>query len=186
MAFPTPTNQQNQVGAFIPTSFIWDVDTLYTIDVNSQEFKELLVRLYQNIINMANVINIKDSGYYNTLEFVNGQLYFPNPADNSRSAQGPEFRQVIRKTFNFGALPNTATKTLAHGITCTPTTTFTRIYGCASDTTGLTYIPLPYVSTTGLANQIELFLDATNINVRTGSNRSNFNITYIVVEFLQS
>ena len=46
MAFPTPTPQQNQVGAFVPTSFIWDVARVGEIEVNSPEFKELLVRLY--------------------------------------------------------------------------------------------------------------------------------------------
>lgn len=186
MAFPIPTPQQNQVGAFVPTSFIWDVSQIYSIDVNSVEFKELLVRLYQNLVNMANTLNVKDSGFYNTLEFVNGQLFFPDPADNSITAKTAEFRQVLRKVFDFGALPNAATKTVAHGITCTAETTFTRIYGCASDTTGLTYIPIPYSSTAALNQNVELFIDATNINVRTGINRTNYNKTYIILEYIQT
>lgn len=194
MAFPTPTPQQNQVGAFVPTSFIWDVARITDIDVNSQEFKELLVRLYQNVVNIANVLNIKDSAYYNTLEFVNGQLFFPNPLFDSQTAQSPVYRQVLRKVINFGTLPNTATKSVAHGITCIafsagpppiPGTTFTRIYAAASDTTGLTYIPIPYASPTA-ANNIELNVDSSNVNITTGSNRSNFNVCYVILEYLQS
>lgn len=172
-------------GAFIPTNWIWDVQQLYQVEVTSPEFKELLVRLYQNINNMALVLNIKDSGYYNTSQFINGQLYFPNPALNSSTAQTPEFRQVYRTVVNFGALPNTATKTSPHGITCNAQTSFTRIYGCASDPVGLTYIPLPYASATA-ADNIELFVDATNVNVITSANYSAYTITYIVLEYLQN
>lgn len=172
-------------GAFIPTNWIWDVQQLYQVEVNSPEFRELLVRLYQNINQMALVLNIKDSAYYNTSQFINGQLFFPNPALNSSTAQTPEFRQVYRLVVNFGALPNTATKTVAHKITCTQKTSFTRIYGCATDPVGLTYIPLPYASATA-ANNIELFVDSTNVNVITSADYSAYTITYIILEYLQT
>ena len=86
---------------------------------------------------------------------------------------------------NFGALPNAGTKSVPHNIPINGSYTFTRIYGAASDTTGLNYIPLPYASPTA-ANNIELNLDATNVNIITGSNRSNFNITYVIVEYITS
>lgn len=171
-------------GSFIPTSYVWDTAQLYSIDVNSPQFKELLVRLYQNLNRMALSLNIKDSGYYDTQEFVNSQLFFPNPANSSATTNAANYRQVFRKVFNFGALPNAATKTLAHGITVTPTTTFTRIYGCASDTTGSNYIPLPYAAVAALNQNIELKVDATNISVITGINRSNFNVCYVILEWI--
>lgn len=194
MAFPAPTPQQNQVGAFVATSYIWDVARLHEIEVNSPEFKELLVRLYQNLANIANVLNIKDSGYYNTLEFVNGQLFFPNPNFDSQTSQTAIYRQVLRKVINFGALPNAGTKSVPHGITCiafsvgppiVPGTTFTRIYATATDNTGLTYIPIPYASPT-LANNIELNVDNTNVNITTAINYSNYTITLVVLEYLQT
>ncbi|HTJ49060.1 MAG TPA: hypothetical protein VL443_06355 [Cyclobacteriaceae bacterium] len=175
----------DQYGAFLQTTQVWDVAQIQELDVKSPEFKELLVRMYQQINNIVLVLNIKDTGQYQLSEFVNGQVFFSNPALSSGTAQYPQDRQVIRKVINFGALPNTATKSVAHGITCTSTTTFTRIYGCASDVTGKNYIPLPYASPT-LANNIELNLDATNVNITTGSNRINFTITYVVVEFIQT
>ncbi len=175
----------DQYGAFLQTTQVWDVADIDQIDVKSKEFKELIVRLHQQINNVVNVLNIKDTGQYQLSEFVNGQVFFSNPLVVAGTGQPTEDRQVMRKVINFGALPNTGAKAVAHGITCTPRTTFTRIYGCASDTTGFNYIPLPYASPT-LANNIELNLDATNVNIITGSNRTNFNITYVIVEYLQS
>jgi len=173
-------------GAFVPTNFIWDVQQLQQVDVQSPEFKELLVRLYQNISLIATVLNLKDTGQYQVLEILNGQQFFSNPNNNSSTAASPALRQVYRKVINYTtALPNTGTATIPHNIVCTAATTFTRIYATASDTTGLNYIPIPYASPT-LANNIELRVDGTNVYIITGSNRSNFNITYIVLEYLQN
>lgn len=166
-------------GSFIPTTQVWDVDELMSIDVKSPEFKELLVRLYQNINNIALVLNTKDSGYYVDSEFVNGQVLFPDPTTtNSR------MRQVFRKLINFGALPNAGTKSVAHGLSPNSSWVFTRIYGCATDPVGFNYIPLPYASPTA-ANNIELSVSSTNVTVVTGSNRSAFTICYIILEFVK-
>lgn len=175
----------NQYGAFVTTTNIWDIQQLQSVDVTSPQFKELLVKLYQNVNNIALVLNIKDTGMYQLSEFVNGQLLFPNPANTSLTAAAPANRQIIRKVINFGALPAAGTKSVAHGITCTTKTTFTRIYATASDTTGFNYIPIPYASPV-LANNIEINVDATNVNITTGSNRTNFNITYVILEFVQT
>lgn len=175
----------SSVGAFVPTTNIWDVNDIYQVDVKSPEFKELLVRLYQNINNIALLLNIKDTGMYNVGEFINSQLFFPNPALTSASTSFPAMRQVYRTVINFGALPNAGTTSVAHGITCTSSTTFTRIYAAASDTTGFNYIPIPYASPT-LVNNVELSVDATNVTITTGANRSNFNVCYVILEYIQS
>lgn len=177
--------QGTLVGLYVPTTNVWDeVGQIQDIDVRSPEFKELLVRLYQNINNIALSLNIKDSAYYDRNEFVNGQLFFPNPALDSSTSTVPQFRSVFRLVINFGTLPNTGTTSVAHGLDVTSGYTFTRIYGAASDTTGLNYIPLPYASPV-LANNIELNVDATNVNVTTGSDRTAFTITYIILEYMK-
>ena len=51
MPFSLPTSN----GAYVVTTNVWDVSQLYSIDVKSPEFQELLVRLYQNVNNIANV-----------------------------------------------------------------------------------------------------------------------------------
>ena len=174
-------------GSFVPTTYIWDVAQAQDIDVNSPEFKELLVRLYQNLNEIALNLNLKDTGYYTQEEFVNGQLFLRDPAlVNNPSLVDPAneaYRQVIRKVILIESLPNTALKSVAHGINVTPTTIFTRIYGSANDLTGNNYIPLPYSSPTA-ANNIEVNVDSTNVNVITGSNRTAFTNSYIVLEWI--
>lgn len=172
-------------GSFVPTTNVWDVARLYEIDVTSPEFKELLIRLYQNVNNIALLLNIKDTGVYNTFEIINGQTYFPDPALNSSTSGTAIARQVYRTTVNFGALPNATTKSVAHNITTTPKTTFTRIYATASDTTGREYLPIPYASAT-VTDIIELSVDGTNVTITTGSDRTNFTVCYVVLEYLQS
>ena len=172
-------------GAYAGTTNIWDVSQIYETDVTTPEFKELLVRLYQNLNLISTLLNIKDTGYYDTNEFVNGQQFFPNPTLSSSTGTMPTYRPVYRKVINFGALPNSGTKAVAHTIITTTATTFTRIYGTASDTTGFNYIPLPYSSPV-LVSNIELRVDGTNVTITTGSNRTNFNITYVIVEYMQT
>jgi len=175
---------REQVGAFIPTTHIWDPTEIYSTEVTSPEFKELLVRLYQNLNTMSIALNLKDTGYYDTSEFITGQRFFPLPGLTSLSATTPDFRPVARKIINFGGLPNTGTTNIAHGITCNANTIFTRIYGVANDQTGLSYLPLPYASSTA-ANNIELNVDNININITTGSDRTAYTITYIIVEYIK-
>ena len=173
-------------GAFVPTTNVWDVSQLYEIDVNSEAFKELLVRLYQNLNNISLVLNLKDTGYYLNQEFVNGQLYFPNTNLNSSTEQTSEFRQVWRLVINFGALPDftgSPTKSVPHGLTITPGVTFTRIYATASNTTGFEYIPIPYASASGTDN-IQLDVDATDVTITVASVKSDFNVCYAVLEYL--
>ena len=176
---------RNNFGSFVPTTNVWDVAQLYEIDVTSPAFKELLVRLYQNVNLIALALNTKDSGIYDVNQFVNGQIFFPNPVNSSATQTTPEFRQVYRLVINFGALPNAGVKTVAHGIVVNTATTFTRIYGAASDTTAFSYIPLPYASVTAVGNNIELSVDATNVTIDTGTtNRSNYDTCYVVLEYM--
>jgi len=173
-----------QFGSFVPTTNVWDVSQIYSTEVTSPEFKELLVRLYQNLNFMSINTNLKDIGYYDTNEQVNGQQFFPNPATSSVSPVNDNFRSVFRKTINFGALPNTTTKSVAHGIDVTDTMTFTRIYGTASDLSARSYIPLPYAS--NVANSsIELYVDATNVTIATAADWTSYTVTYIVLEYLK-
>jgi hypothetical protein len=184
-SFPRLASQ----GAFVPTTDVFDTQIIYSLDINSTEFKDFLVRLRQNINNIALSLNIRDAGYYDLQEFVNGQLFFPDPdlVANPAMAQQrtPVFRQVFRMVVDFGALPNTGTKSVAHGIfNVTSDFTFTRIYATASDTTGLTYIPIPFASSVD-AEEIKIDVNATNVNITTGSNRTNYNVTYVILEYLK-
>lgn len=175
----------NNMGLFIPTTNVWDISQIYEIDINSPEFKELLVRLYQNINNIAVSTNLKDTGYYVNQEYICGQLYYPNPAYNSGTTTAALYRQVYRLIVPFGSLPNAGTKSVAHNLPVNTAYTWTRIYATATDPVGLTGIPIPYASPT-LINNIELNVDATNVNIITGSNRTNYTICNVVLEYLKN
>lgn len=176
--------QATQFGAFVPTTQVWDVARFYQVDVESREFKELLVRMYQQINLIATVLNVKESGMYPLQEFVTSMQWFEDPALNSSTAQQPELRQVIRKVIDFGTLPNAAgTKSVPHGLTITGATRFTHIYATASDPTTPSFIPIPYASSI-LADNIELSVDAMNVNITVGKNRSTYTTTYVVLEFI--
>ena len=174
------------LGEYVPTTEIWQIiQELSTAKPGSDQFKELIVRLalIVNRINLA--VNTKETGIYdNAREFITSEQYFPNPVFFSGTPQTPEYRLVYRTVINFGALPNAATKSVPHNITCTAATSFTKIYGASTDPS-TEYIPLPFVSATDVAHNIEVNVDTTNVNVITGADYSAFTITYIILEYLQ-
>lgn len=174
-----------EIGLFVPTTADFEIQQLLEIQVTDPEFKQLLVKLYERINFMSIVLNLKDSAYYVEEEFVNGQLY---PPDKSVSVNySLPNRQVFRKIVDFGALPNTATKTVAHNISSVDANfTFTRIYGCASDPVNLLYIPIPYASTVAVANNVEISVDQTNVIITTGANLSAYTRCFVVLEYLRS
>ncbi len=176
-------NQSSTYGAYTLTTNVFDPSNVYNSDIEPN-LKLLLVRLYQDLNYMANVVNVKETGQYTTqFPMVTNIQWFPDPILNSNSTTTPSQRNVFRTTINFGALPNAAKKSVAHNITCTTGVTFTRIYATASDTTGLTYIPIPFVDVSG-ANPVQIDVDSTNVNITTITNLSNYNVCYVILEYL--
>ena len=170
---------QAELGAFIST----------TPDVSTPN------SLQSAINNMALLLNIKDTGYYVEQEFVCGQVYFPNPALTATapaSGQNPLLRQVFRKVVNFGGLPNAGTTNVAHDINVLAANgatnydgfTFTRIYGVASDTTNRDFIPLPYIAGNN-GTSVALDVDQTNVSITTTDDKTTFDTTYVVLEYIK-
>lgn len=142
---------------------------------DQQEFINTISLLYKRI---ANSVNTKEGALYLPQELATFQLYF--------TANDPQkLRNVYRKTVDFGVLPNTTFKSVAHGISFDSNFATTRIYGSATDPTTLTYIPLPFADPVP-ANNISLFLDGTNIYITSGSNRSNFTRCTVVIEYVKN
>lgn len=175
-------NRQNY-GAFVDTTNVWDVSEIYE-STKDPQLQELLVRMYQNLNKLSLTTNVKDSAYYVQQEFVNGQSFFAPLNTSSATAQAPAMRQVFRLVVNFGALPNTATKTVAHGLTPTASWTFTRIYATATNPS-TEYIPIPYASTIA-GDNVELWIDPVNVNIRTAADYSAYTTTYVIVEYLKT
>ena len=86
--------------------------------------------------------------------------------------------RVYRKVIDFGALPNAGTKLVAHNISAK---FFLAPKGVA--TAGVLTVALPHVSTTP-ANQVNMFINNTNVSITTGTNFSPYN-AYIILEFVK-
>lgn len=177
-------------GNFIPTTQSWDVTELYQADINSPKFKELLVRMYQNLNLMAESVNNKTSGLYNTQEFASGDTFFTSPSASSTGDTRALPRPIFRKVINFGALPAAmgSPKSVAHGITFNSGTSLVRLYGAATDPVAISMIPLPYTSGLVPTQSVGIKLDATNVivTISPGSNFSMYTKAYIVIEFLKN
>lgn len=169
----------SQYGSFVPNTFVWDLQELQKVQSIDPKLRELLIRLYQNLNLVVLNLNIKDVGQYPRMEVVNGQLWFPNPANNSTTVATAQERQVLRKVLLFvGGLPNNGSQTIPHGITVTKNTSWTRIYATATTATG-TGISLPNASTT-------ITTTTSNVVISTTANLSSYVLTYIILEYIQT
>jgi len=170
-------------GMFVPINPVFDVTDLQGKDLSSPEFREFMVRLTLRIRDISQQLNAKDTGIYPLQETICSQVFFPDPALSSTTAQSPTDRQVFRKVVLFGPLPNTGATVVAHGMEIDARTSFTRIYGAATNP-GVSYLPLPYAAVNP-ANAIELSVDPVNITITTGSNRSAYTIVYVILECIK-
>jgi len=172
------SNIQSDTGSFVPTTNIWDVNHIYETDINTPEFKELLVRLYQNMNNIALVLNTKSSGYYINKEFVTGKLYY-NPTSNDPMQLRPGYAITI-PCGALGVGPNTP---VAHGLTVTNTWQWMSIYGAATDSVNLYGYPITFGGT--VTGNIAVYVDSTNINIdnQTGVTFTSSAVTLEYVKF---
>lgn len=123
---------------------------------------------------LANAINIRPVGWLVNSEILTGKRFIP--IDSSQ-----EFRDVFRKTFDVGALPNNTTKNVPHGITQIPENfRLLSMWGASTDTATGASLPLPYASIT---KNVEIKMDATNIIITTDMDYSPYNESVIFLEY---
>jgi len=156
--------------SFLPQTFIIPAE---------EEEKDLKLTQYLNQI--ATATNSKDSGYYNPIETITGQQFLP--LYNTQTGANATYRGVFRTVVDFGPLPNAATKNVAHGIPVTSTYSITRLYGAATQP-NTSFLPLPFASPV-LNQNISLTMNATNISITTGINRSAYTRCYVIVEYIK-
>lgn len=123
--------------------------------------------LYQSI---ASAVNNKIGGLYVPEEKINSEQYF-DPSNLQK------LKQVYRMTVDFGALPNTSSKSVAHNVSgWNSSWRLTSAWGGASDPVNLQYLPIPN-------DGILLEINSTSVTVTTTSNRSAFTASTIVIEY---
>jgi len=168
------TDQRINTGLYVPTTEIFDVISgLQTSDVSSPEFKELLIRLAQQVNRINLALNNKVSGLYFEEEFLNGKLWSNFSSDNPENqSQGFHFE------VNTGALA-VGVNTIAHGLTIGSTWRTVFIYGSASDRTGTNYQPIPN------GDNMTITVDGTNI-VITNNTAIAFTDSRVVLEYVKN
>jgi hypothetical protein len=168
-------NQLANAGVFVQQSPIFDVGELQDVDLNSENFRELLVRLYQQMTNISIVLNLKTSGYYTNTEFVTSELYFApdnNPAN---------MRSIFMMTVDTGVINPGLNPGIPHGLTIASTWRFISIYGAANNTSTNNYYSLPYAAAAG----IEVRLNATDI-VIDNSTGLTFLESEIILKYIKT
>jgi len=154
-------------------------------EIDTEEY-DVKVRQYLN--SMAIAVNSKENGLFNNQEVMTGQQFLPT--FSIQTANNVNFREVFRMVVDFGALPNTATKSVPHGITTTQDYSFVHIYATATDpgaTTITSAIPIPFATPTALANNIQIDVDATNVNITTNSAfYTAYTRCFVVLEYIKT
>jgi len=175
MSFTQNFNQD--AGIFVETTQVWDVGSIYSVDVNSEEFKELLVRLYQYINNIVLVLNKKTSGYYVNEQFLTSDIY-----TNDNLSITETIRSGYRSFYFTGPLA-AGINIFPHGLQVTAQWQWTYIGGSATRTGTPDGYPIPYIA--AAAAYIGVRVTATDIIIDNQSglvfDQSNITLKYIIV-----
>lgn len=135
----------------------------------SEDPKELRFDLTDTYQGIASAVNSKVGGLYVPQEKVNSEQYFD-------SSNPQKLRNVYRMVVDFGALPNTATKSVNHNISWDTGYRLTAAWGASTDISAIESIPIPNEG-------IFLKINATSVTITTASDFSSYTETTIVVEY---
>lgn len=138
----TPTNQQQQ--PYLPTSRAFPAQ-------NPVQLEPELVKSYLDI---AQAVNVRTIGIFETIQIVTGERWFSVDPLNALKK-----RQTFRKVIPFGALAAGSVNMIAHGIT--GITSCTKITGTCV-TTFPDFRPLPF---SGINDAFSIVLRATSTDI---------------------
>lgn len=153
-------------------------------DVVPEKWEEARQFLVEQLKKLATAVNSREIGFYLDQELLSGKAFIPgvNIATDGGSSQ--QFRTILRKVIDTGTLPNTGIKTIPHDITIDANFTLIDLYGAATDPTNLLSIGLGHAAISS-PNTVEIFLDSVNVVILTGSNRSSYTRSFIIIEYMQ-
>lgn len=154
-------------------------------DVVPERWEQARPFLVEHLKKISNSVNIRVIGWYLDEELLSGKAFIPGQNVVTASGTSQQYRQVLRKVIDFGDLPNNTNKDVPHGINFDSNFTLVSLEGAATDPVGLVGISLPHSSSTALGNNVALAINAVNVVVTTGSNRSNFTRCFVTIEYMQ-
>ncbi len=170
------------MSSFTPDPFNFQPDVYIFPDEFNEDYS---VKLRQYLNDIAISLNAKENGFYVESETPTAGLFIPTYSTDT--AQNSTYRAIYRTVVDTGALPNTGTIMIPHNISTTQDYSIIHIFGGATDpglSTIANSIPLPYASPT-LADNVSVDVDATDVIITTGNNRSAYTRSFIVIEYIK-
>lgn len=154
-------------------------------DAAPKTWEEGMPFIVEQLKKLANAVNAREIGFFLDQELLSGKSFIPGVNIVTDGGSSQQFRTVLRKVIDFGPLPAAGTKPIPHGILFDRNFTLIQMWACATDPVALIAFPIPYADPIALVNAVNLTMDATNVNITVGINRSNFTRCFIVVEYIQ-
>lgn len=156
-------------------------NTLITSRPFPQDVGQLTKELNKMYTEVSQSVNFKTNGMYELNQTNTSNNWF---STGNIQSKRQSFRQVFQfSTINPGASLSPA---ITHGIA--GITQIVQLYGtcitAASVNPNGLYLPIPYVSTSNADKQIQLDMNATQINITNGSGADKILSGIIVVEYL--
>jgi len=150
----------------------------------TEDTSQLQNTLSKSYTDIAQSVNTRTIGIYNTIQIATGNKYFTN--QNINPANAIQYRQSFRQLFSFGAIAAGANITITHGIT--GITQFVIWNGsCVTDASVIVnakYEPIPFVSTANINQQISVYANDTIITITNGAGNNNILSGTITLEYL--
>lgn len=151
-------------------------------DAVPEKWEDARQFLVEHLKKISNAVNIRQIGWFLDEELLAGQQFIPG---SNLSGTSQQFRSVFRKIIDFGVLPNAVTKSVPHGITFDANFTLLNLYIAATKPTApFLAFSLQYWANSA-PGSITLNMDATNINVTTTSNYSDYTRSFVCIEYIQ-
>lgn len=130
-------------------------------------------------------LNSREIGFFLDQELLTGKAFIPGSNIVLTGGTSQQFRSVLRMVVDFGALPNASVKSVPHGIIVDANFTLVQMWACATNPISLVSFPISYSDPYVLSNAVALNMDATNVNIATGTNLSAFTRCFVVIEYMQ-
>lgn len=151
-------------------------------DVVPEKWEDAREFLVEHLKKISNAVNIREIGWFLNEELLSGKSFIPG---TTAAGNPQQFRTILRKVIEFGALPAAGTKSVAHGINVDANFTLIQIFSSATDPVSFISFSQPYADPISINNAVALTIDATNVNITVGANRSNFTRCFVTIEYIQ-
>jgi len=146
-------------------------------DVVPETWEEGRQFIVEQLKKLANAVNVREIGFFLDEELLSGKQFIPGTANNQA------FRTVLRTVINFGALPATGAKSVAHNVIVDANFSLVSMWLSATDPINLVGFSLAYYSIA--AGDIKLNYNATDVVVTVASDYSAYTTSYVIFEYIQ-